>query len=234
MRLQKFLADCGICSRRKAEEHILNGDVCVNGKIVAELGVKIDANKDNVLFKSEPVVMKKDKIYIMLNKPKYCITTAKEQFDRKTVFDYIDIKERIVPIGRLDYDTTGLLIFTNDGELTYKLTHPKNNIKKTYIAKVNGVPTDEKLRRFSGGIMIEGYKTAPSFIKIIDKNIKISTLEISITEGKNRQVRKMCEAIGHSVISLKRISIGKIGLNGLRIGKYKYLTDDEIRYLKNL
>ncbi|WP_250277691.1 pseudouridine synthase [[Clostridium] colinum] len=234
VRLQKFLADCGICSRRKAEEHILLGDVKVNGKIISELGTKIDENKDKVYFKDKLIKLEQKKVYIMLNKPEGCVTTVKEQFDRKIVFDYINIKERVVPVGRLDYDTSGLLILTNDGDLTYKLTHPKHNVKKIYIAKVYGVPSKEKLEKFKTGVIIDGYKTAPADIKILEKNDKYSILKIIITEGKNRQVRKMCEAIGHKVVSLKRIAIEKISIGNLKIGEYRYLTKDEISYLKKI
>lgn len=232
IRLQKFLADCGICSRRKAEELILNKKIKVNGKIVSELGFKINPEKDNVFFENKKVKLYEEKIYIMLNKPTGCVTTAKEQFERKTVFDYIDIKERIVPVGRLDYDTSGLLILTNDGDLTYKLTHPKHNIKKIYLAKVFGVPTKEKMQKFEKGLIIEGYKTAPASIKIIKKDEKTSTLEIIISEGKNRQVRKMCSAIGHNVISLERIAIENLKLGNLKLGEYRKLTNKEINYLK--
>nr|WP_317368675.1 pseudouridine synthase [uncultured Tyzzerella sp.] len=234
MRLQKFLADSGICSRRKAEEHILAGDVLVNNKIVTELGLKVDEKRDKVYFKNKPVKIEQKKVYIMLNKPEGCVTTSKEQFDRKTVFDYINIKERVVPVGRLDYDTSGLLILTNDGDLTYKLTHPKHSIKKVYIAKVYGIPNKEKLERFKNGLIIDDYKTAPASIQILEKDNKYSTLRITITEGKNRQVRKMCDAIGHKVISLKRIEIDKISIGNLKIGEYRYLTNEEISYLKKI
>ncbi len=234
IRLQKYLADCGICSRRKAEEHILRGDVKVNNEVITELGFKVEPKKDKVFFKNEPVVLNKKNIYIILNKPTGCVTTAKEQFSRKTVFDYIDIKERLVPVGRLDYDTSGLLILTNDGELTYKLTHPKHSIKKTYIAKVFGVPKKQELARFREGIVIDGYKTLPAMIKVIKLEGKYSYVQISITEGKNRQVRKMCEAIGHRVIELKRISIDRIKLGDLEEGKYRYMTKEEVKYLKKI
>ncbi len=205
-----------------------------NGSLfISELGFKINPEKDNVFFENKKVKLCEEKIYIMLNKPTGCVTTAKEQFERKTVFDYIDIKERIVPVGRLDYDTSGLLILTNDGDLTYKLTHPKHNIKKVYLAKVFGVPTKEKMQKFEKGLIIEGYKTAPASIKIIKKDEKTSTLEIIISEGKNRQVRKMCSAIGHNVISLKRIAIENLKLGSLKQGEYRKLTNKEINYLKN-
>ncbi len=234
IRLQKFLADCGICSRRKAEEYILSGKVKVNNNIVTELGTKVDEIKDKVYFNDKLVNIEDIKVYIMLNKPEGCVTTAKEQFNRKTVFDYINIKERVVPVGRLDYDTSGLLLLTNDGDLTYKLTHPKHSIKKVYIAKVYGVPNKKKLDTFKKGIIINGYKTLPSNIEILQNDNKYSVLKISISEGKNRQIRKMCEAIGHRVISLKRIAIEKLSIGNLKIGEYRYLNKDEVKYLKKI
>ena len=234
IRLQKFLADCGICSRRKAEEYILSGKVKVNNNIVTELGTKVDEIKDKVYFNDKLVNIENGKVYIMLNKPEGCVTTAKEQFNRKTVFDYINIKERVVPVGRLDYDTSGLLLLTNDGDLTYKLTHPKHSIKKVYIAKVYGVPNKKKLDTFKKGIIINGYKTLPSNIEILENDNKYSVLKISISEGKNRQIRKMCEAIGHRVISLKRIAIEKLSIGNLKIGEYRYLNKDEVKYLKKI
>ncbi len=234
VRLQKFLADCGVCSRRKAEEYILSGKVKVNNNIVTELGTKVDEIKDKVYFNNKLVNIENSKVYIMLNKPEGCVTTAKEQFNRKTVFDYINIKERVVPVGRLDYDTSGLLLLTNDGDLTYKLTHPKHSIKKVYIAKVYGVPNKKKLDTFKKGIIIDGYKTLPSNIEIIEKDNKYSVLKIIITEGRNRQVRKMCEAIGHRVASLKRIAIEDLSIGDLKVGEYRYLTKKEVKYLKKI
>ena len=234
VRLQKFLADCGVCSRRKAEEYILSGKVKVNNNIVTELGTKVDEMKDKVYFNNKLVNIENSKVYIMLNKPEGCVTTAKEQFNRKTVFDYINIKERVVPVGRLGYDTSGLLLLTNDGDLTYKLTHPKHSIKKVYIAKVYGVPNKKKLDTFKKGIIIDGYKTLPSNIEIIEKDNKYSVLKIIITEGRNRQVRKMCEAIGHRVASLKRIAIEDLSIGDLKVGEYRYLTKKEVKYLKKI
>lgn len=173
-------------------------------------------------------------VYIMLNKPEGCVTTVKDQFGRKSVIDYVkDVGERVYPVGRLDYDTSGLLIITNDGELTYRLTHPKHNIEKTYIAEVDKVPDEEAMEKFRNGIIIDGKKTAPAKIKIIKKS-KLTTLNIKIKEGRNRQVRKMCAAIGCNVITLKRIATGKLELGNLEKGKYRYLTDEEIKYIKNL
>lgn len=234
MRLQKYLAEAQVASRRKAEEIILEGRVNVNGKKVTELGTKVESEIDEITVDGKKVEICEKMVYIMLNKPEGCVTTVKDQFGRKSVIDYVkDVGERVYPVGRLDYDTSGLLIITNDGELTYRLTHPKHNIEKTYIAEVDKVPDEEAMKKFRNGIIIDGRKTAPAKIKIIKKG-KLTTLNIKIKEGRNRQVRKMCAAIGCNVITLKRIATGKLELGNLEKGKYRYLTDEEIKYIKNL
>lgn len=234
MRLQKYLAEAQVASRRKAEEIILEGRVNVNGKKVTELGTKVESEIDEITVDGKKVEICEKMVYIMLNKPEGCVTTVKDQFGRKSVIDYVkDVGERVYPVGRLDYDTSGLLIITNDGELTYRLTHPKHNIEKTYIAEVDKVPDEEAMEKFRNGIIIDGRKTAPAKIKIIKKS-KLTTLNIKIKEGRNRQVRKMCAAIGCNVITLKRIATGKLELGNLEKGKYRYLTDEEIKYIKNL
>lgn len=235
VRLQKFLAEAEIASRRKAEEYILDGRVKVNGVVVAELGTKVDEEKDIVEFDNEIVKKNEKNVYIMLHKPEGCVTTAKDQFDRKTVLEYLEnVKERVYPVGRLDYDTSGLLILTNDGDLTYRLTHPKHNVEKTYIAKVKTVPTKEEMQKFERGLYIDGYKTAPAKIFVAKNEGGLVSLKIIIHEGRNRQVRKMCEAINHPVIHLKRIATGKLFLGELKKGEYRYLTNEEIKYLKSL
>ncbi|WP_330381817.1 pseudouridine synthase [Defluviitalea phaphyphila] len=235
IRLQKYLANAGIASRRKAEKYILEGKVKVNGKVITNLGTKINTEKDLVYFNDKKVCVKNKKVYILLNKPENYITTANDQFDRPTVMDLLpSISERVYPVGRLDYNTSGLLLLTNDGELTYKLTHPKHHISKTYIAKVKGIPDENSLNKLRKGIVIDGYKTSPAKIKLVRKFSENSEIEITIYEGRNRQVRKMCEAIGHPVLKLKRIAIGKIFLKDLPLGKYRYLTKEEISYLKKL
>lgn len=233
IRLQKALADAGVASRRKAEEYIKDGKVTVNGKIITELGTKVDCEKDIICYNKEKITKSK-MIYILLNKPEGYVTTAKDQFNRPTVIDLIKIEERIFPVGRLDFDTSGLLILTNDGDLTYKLTHPKHNIKKVYEAKILGIPNKEDIQIFQKGINIEGKKTSPAEFKIIDKNNNIATVLITITEGRNRQVRKMCEYINHPVLKLKRVQEGDIKLGNLKKGHYRVLTDREIKYLKSL
>lgn len=235
IRLQKFLAEAEVASRRKSEQIILEGRVSVNGKVVTELGTKVDTQDDVVCLDGEVIKIKEELIYIMLHKPEGCVTTAKDQFERETVMDYIkDIDARLYPVGRLDYDTSGLLILTNDGDMTYKLTHPKHNIAKTYIAKVAERPTEDELKRFERGLFIDGYKTAPARIFVAKEDERMVSLKIQIKEGRNRQVRKMCETIGHPVKHLKRIATGKLFLGELKKGEYRYLTDEEIKYLKSM
>lgn len=235
MRLQKFMAQCGVASRRKSEELISAGLVKVNGKTIKELGVKIDPDKDVIKLEDKIIRLESKKIYIMLNKPIGYVTTLSDEKDRRVVTDLIEeIKERIYPVGRLDIDTTGLLLLTNDGDMTYKLTHPSNEIKKRYIAIVEGVPTKYELEKFRNGLSIEGKKTAPAEIKIAKRFDDEAILDISIHEGRNRQVKKMCEAINHPVKKLKRINIGELELGGLDIGNWRYLNHEEIDYLKSL
>lgn len=235
IRLQKYLADANIASRRKSEEYILSGRVKVNGNIVTQLGTKVDTFNDIVEVDNKKIVKNEELIYIIFHKPEGCVTTVSDQFERKTVLDYIqDIDARIYPVGRLDYDTSGLLILTNDGELTYRLTHPKHNVEKTYIAKVFGKPTKDEIERFQRGLYIDGYKTAPAKIFVVKSDDNFSSLKIIINEGRNRQVRKMCENINHPVKNLKRIATGKLQLGELKKGEYRLLTKEEIEYLKSL
>lgn len=234
MRLQKYIAEAQVASRRKAEEMILDGRVSVNGKIITELGTKVESDSDVVTVDGKEIHICEKLVYIMLNKPEGCVTTVKDQFNRKSVMDYVsDVKERIYPVGRLDYDTSGLLIMTNDGELTYRLTHPKHNVDKTYIAHVDRKPDERDMEKFRKGIVIDGRKTSEAEIKIV-KEGKLTELEIKIREGRNRQVRKMCAAINCNVVKLKRIATGKLELGELEKGKYRYLDEKEILYLKSL
>ncbi|MCI5680239.1 MAG: rRNA pseudouridine synthase [Bacteroidales bacterium] len=237
-RLQKYLAEAGVASRRKAEELIAQGKVKVNGKVVTQMGMKIDPAKDEVTYLDKKVTTKDTKmVYIMLYKPEGYVTTAKEQFGRPAVMDLIKgVKERIFPVGRLDYDTSGLLLLTNDGDLTYNLTHPKHDVDKTYIAKLYGIPDEGALQKFRRGVVIDGKRTKPAKIQVIDKDKdgRFCTAEIIIHEGRNRQVRKMCEAIKHPVAQLKRVATGDLKLGDLQKGKYRHLTEKEIKYLKKL
>ena len=237
MRINKYIASCGVASRRKAEEIILERRVKVNDKIVEELSFNVDENNDIVKIDDKEIGLSEKDVYIVLNKPEGYITTVKDQFNRPSVIDLLkDIDERVYPIGRLDYETSGLLILTNDGDLTYKLTHPKHEVDKTYVARVKGIPSYEEIKNFEAGLYIEDYKTAPAKIKILDKNEEknYSICEIKIHEGRNRQVRKMCKAINHPVQRLKRVAMGKIRLNDVEIGQYRNLTKDEIAYLKSI
>ena len=235
VRLQKFLANAGVASRRNCEKLILSGYVTVNNKIITELGTKIDEKKDIVKYKGKRINLTEKNIYIMLHKPKNYITTTNDQFNRPTVLDLLpNFNERIFPVGRLDYDTSGLIILTNDGGLTYKLTHPKNNIDKTYVARIKGELTVNELNKLKRGIIIENYKTSPAKVKVLSQNKGYSDVEIIIHEGKNRQVRNMFDAVGHGVTELKRISLGNLNLESLTYGKFRVLNEQEIKYLQNL
>ena len=232
-RLQKFLANAGIASRRKCEELILNGKVEVNGEVVTELGTKV-SDKDIVKYNGKIVKPEEEKVYILLNKPIGYVTTAKDQFDRDTVLDLVKINKRIVPVGRLDMYTSGALILTNDGDFVNMLTHPKNEINKTYNVTVKGNITKEDVENLQNGVEIDdGYITKPAKVKIlkIDEEKNISRIQITIHEGKNRQVRKMCEAINKKVLALHRSKIGDIEVNNLKVGKWRYLTNKEITNL---
>ena len=227
IRLNKYIAECGICSRRKADILIESGKVLVNDIVIKDLGVIIDDTKDQVKVDGKTISKENKYVYIMLNKPKGYVTTNSEQFGRKSVLDLIDTDYRIFPIGRLDMYTEGLLLLTNDGEFANKLMHPKNKVEKTYIANVKGNITKEKTEHLINGVDIGGYITKPAQVRIISKDK--NEIEIKISEGKNRQVRKMCEAVGLKVLNLKRISIGKLNLCNLKVGKYRYLNKNEIR-----
>ena len=229
-RLQKFLANAGVASRRKCEELILEGKVEVNGKTVTELGKKVSI-KDVVKYNGKIVKPEEEKVYILLNKPIGYVTTAKDQFQRETVLDLVKIDKRIVPVGRLDMYTSGALILTNDGDFVNMLTHPKNEVNKTYNVTVKGSITKEELTQLENGVEIDdGYITKPAIVKIlkIDEEKNISRIQITIHEGKNRQVRKMCEAINKKVLALHRSKIDNIEVNNLKIGKWRYLTAKEI------
>ena len=228
MRLQKYLAECGVASRRKAEELISQGRVKVNGETVTQMGKKVSQN-DVVEVDGKLVKMEKRKVYIALNKPVGYISSVKDQFGRKPVMDLVkDIKERIFPVGRLDYDTSGLLLLTNDGDFAYRLTHPKHEIKKVYEADLLGVPSKDDIMRFKNGLWIDDYFTSPADFEILKSDGKTTKVRITIHEGKNRQVRKMCNKIGCPVIRLKRISIGEVSLGDLKEGSWRNLTEREI------
>ena len=231
MRLQKYLATAGIASRRKCEELIVQGKISVNGKIITELGTKVNPEIDKIVYDGKQIENKIEQfVYILLNKPIGVVTTVKDQFHRQSVLDIVKIPQRVVPVGRLDMYTSGALILTNDGQFVYKLTHPKHEITKTYNATVVGKVTEEDVENLKKGVKIEDYTTKPAKVRIlkIDQEKNLSRLEIIIHEGRNRQVRKMCEAIGKKVIALHRSKIGEIAVKDLKIGTWRYLKKSEI------
>ncbi len=239
MRLQKFLSSAGIASRRKCEEFILEGKIKVNGQVVCELGTKIDPSKDEVKYNDKKVeLVKEEHTYILLNKPIGYVTTANDQFGRDTVLDLLKkVNRRVVPVGRLDMFTSGALILTDDGDFVYKVTHPKHEITKTYTVTVRGIVEESEVQKLREGVIIDNdYTTKPADARIIkiDREKNQSRMEIRIHEGKNRQVRKMCEAIGRKVLALHRTKIGDVGVKDLKIGTWRYLTPNEIKsILKN-
>ncbi|HCQ56014.1 MAG TPA: pseudouridine synthase [Clostridiales bacterium] len=232
-RLQKYLAECGIASRRKCEEYITQGKVQVNGKTITELGVKVNPEKDKITFEGKNVKQEERKVYILLNKPIGYVTTSDEQFGRDKVLDLVKVRERVVPVGRLDMYTSGALILTNDGDFVYKVTHPKHEITKTYTVTVKGIIKNEEVEQLRKGVKIDDYTTRPAKVKILktDEEKDISRLEITIHEGKNRQVRRMCESVGRRVIALHRSKIGNIGVKDIELGKWRYLKDFEVKTL---
>lgn len=231
IRLQKYMADCGVASRRKCEEIILLGRVKVNGKTVSELGTKVTSG-DIVMLDDEEIKPVSKKVYIALNKPVGVVTTVSDQFDRPAVTDLVadEIHTRVFPVGRLDYDTEGLLIMTNDGDITYKLTHPKHVVFKTYHAVLNKVPHPKDVERLKNGVVIDGKKTKPAKINWLKDNV----FEIAISEGRNRQIRKMFESIGCNVEALRRIAVGNLTLGNIPLGRWRHLSPAEIDYLKSL
>ena len=232
-RLQKYLAECGIASRRKCEEYITQGKVQVNGKTITELGVKVNPEKDKITFEGKNVKQEERKVYILLNKPIGYVTTSDEQFGRDKVLDLVKVRERVVPVGRLDMYTSGALILTNDGDFVYKVTHPKHEITKIYTVTVKGIIKNEEVEQLRKGVKIDDYTTRPAKVKILktDEEKDISRLEITIHEGKNRQVRRMCESVGRRVIALHRSKIGNIGVKDIELGKWRYLKDFEVKTL---
>lgn len=236
IRLQKFLANAGICSRRKAEEYILEGKVKVNGKIIYELGMKIDPTQDEIIFDNNVVKLENNKVYILLNKPIGYVTTAKEQFGRPAVTNLVKgVKEKVLPVGRLDMYTSGAIILTNDGDFIYRVTHPKYEVEKTYQVTVRGIVTDDEIEKLKNGVKIDNYISGKAKVKVlkIDEAKNISRIQITIHEGKNREVRKMCKAIGKNVIALHRSKIESIDVKNLALGEWRYLRDEEVLRLKN-
>ncbi len=236
MRINKYIASSGICSRRAAEELVTSGKVKINGKPVTALATDVDEENDTVTVDGQKISLVTKLIYIMLYKPKGCICSLSDEKGRKTVFDYLEDfqNKRIFPIGRLDYDTEGLLLLTNDGALSNKLTQPINEISKTYVAKIEGEIEESDLARLRNGVTVDGVKLRRCKIKVLDRNEKFTRLEITIYEGKNREIHKMFETVGKTVAFLKRIKIGDLKLGGLSRGAYRYLTPKEVAYLNSL
>jgi 23S rRNA pseudouridine2605 synthase len=232
VRLQKYMAECGVASRRKCEELIANGLVKVNGDIVTEPGIKVDPSSDKIELKDRKVEIKPErKVYLMLNKPVGYVTTVNDEKGRSTVMDLLkDVPEKIVPVGRLDMYTSGILLFSNDGEFINKITHPSHETTKTYVVKTRGIPTEKDLEKIRKGVKIDEYVTSPAKVELLlkDNENNVSRLRIEIHEGRNRQVRKMVEAVGLSTIALKRESIGSLSLEGLNKGEWRYLTEKEV------
>lgn len=234
VRLQKYMADCGIASRRKSEEMIANGMVKVNGK-VAMIGDKVNPSKDKVSVKGKKLTSatKTKRYYIMLNKPRGYVTTMSDEMGRKCVAELVkDVPARIYPVGRLDRDSEGLLLMTNDGEFTNRVTHPSKHVYKVYRVTVRPAVTEEQLVTLSSGMVIDGRKTAPAEIHVVQREEGRCVLEIILREGRNRQIRKMCEQVGLEVPRLKRIAIGQVKLGGLKSGAWRELTKDEVHRLQ--
>lgn len=227
-RLQKAIAEAGVTSRRKAEQFILAGKVKVNGKVIQELGYKVD-EKDRIEVEGVPITKEK-KVYFLLNKPREMISSVSDEKHRKTVVDLIPCKERIYPVGRLDYDTTGVLLLTNDGEFANILMHPSKEVEKVYIAKIKGILKGEAIKELKQGVLVDGQKVKAERVKVrkIDPKKNTSMVEISIHEGKNHQVKKMFESVGYEVLKLKRERIAFFDLTGLKSGEYRPLTPKEI------
>ena len=232
IRLQKYISECGEASRRAAEEMILAGRVKVGKSVVTELGTKVDPDNVKVYIDGRLIERVRKKFYIALNKPKGYITTVSDQFDRHTVMELTeDLNERLFPVGRLDYDSEGLLFLTNDGDFMQTVTHPSKRINKTYKAVVKGNPDPLSLAKLKKGIILDGKKTAPAQVQLTKSLENTSELTITISEGRNRQVRRMCEEIGHEVLKLTRTSIGGVKLGNLPRGKWRHLTDGELQTL---
>ncbi|MHA8137927.1 pseudouridine synthase [Lactobacillaceae bacterium Scapto_B20] len=236
-RLQKVMAKAGVASRRKSEAIIAAGRVKINGQVVTELGTKVKAS-DEVKVDEVPI-SREQPVYYLLYKPRQVISTVDDEKDRKTVMDYFpEVSERIYPVGRLDYDTAGLLLMTNDGDLDNRLTHPKYEINKVYVAKVTGMPSNEELKRLRLGVVIDGKKTAPAKTKVLETpnnyQVKNAVIQLTIHEGRNHEVKKMFEAIGHPVKKLSRVQYGFLTLGNLKPGEYRPLKKVEVDRLREI
>jgi len=231
-RLQKIIARAGIASRRAAEEMILNGRVMVDGQTITELGGKYDSSRQKICVDGKPLTLAEKKVYYLLNKPKGYLSTAKDERGRRTVLDLLpEVSERVYPLGRLDNNTEGLLLISNDGDLMNGLLHPRYKVNKTYVARVAGIPTEKSLDKLRQGIKLEDGMTAPAVVKMLETSDSEAKVEITIHEGRNRQVRRMFAAIGCDVRALKRVKFAGLTLKGVKRGHYRPLTDEEITEL---
>lgn len=231
IRLQKAISDSGFCSRRKAEEYIINGKVLVNGQKITELGSKV-SEKDEIIVDGN-ALSKQDKEYYVFYKPRGVICSTKDDKKRKTVIDFFNSNKRLYPVGRLDYDTTGIILITNDGEFSNMILHPKNNIPKVYIAKLEGIIDGASIKKIKEGTVVDNIKCIPDRVKLksIDKNSNTCIVEITIHDGKNHEIKKIFESVGYNVIKLKRESIGFLNLQGLTSGEYRRLSIKEVKQL---
>ena len=231
-RLQKIIARAGIASRRAAEEMILNGRVTVDGQTITELGGKYDSSRQKICVDGKPLTLAEKKVYYLLNKPKGYLSTAKDERGRRTVLDLLpEVRERVYPLGRLDNNTEGLLLISNDGDLMNGLLHPRYKVNKTYVARVAGVPSEKLLDKLRQGIKLEDGMTAPAVVKMLETSDNEAKVEITIHEGRNRHVRRMFAAIGCDVRALKRVKFAGLTLKGVKRGHYRPLTDEEITEL---
>lgn len=233
-RLQKILSKAGLASRRHAEKLIVEGRVEVNGVVVTKLGFKADPRGDHIKVDGKPIAPFGSRVYLIMNKPKGCVTTLNDPLERPTIRDYLHgERRRVYPVGRLDFDSEGLLILTNDGELHHRLTHPRYGIPRTYQVKVKGIPESGEIERMINGIPLDDGVTLRARVRLVKKLKRNSWMRLTVYEGRNRLIKRMCDAISHPVISLKRIRYGPLALGDLRPGEYRYLTPEEIEKLKD-
>ena len=233
IRLNKYLAQAGVVSRREADRLITRGDIQVNGRVIRELGCRIDPSRDKIVFRGSEVSGKKKHVYVMVNKPRGYIVTTKDPLNRPHVLNLLPpLGRRIYPVGRLDADSEGLLVLTDDGELAYRLTHPRFQIPKVYLVKVKGHPGQEKIFRLEKGILIEGKKTSPASLEFITGKGTRSLFQMTIREGRKREIRRMFASVGHEVVELKRVQVGSLRLGDLKKGRWRFLRPNEIHRLK--
>jgi pseudouridine synthase len=232
-RIQKILAKAGIASRREAERIVIEGRVMVNGKVVDKLGFKADPSKDHIKVDGKRLVRLEPNVTLLLNKPRGYVSTVKDPEGRPTVMDLLkNVKWRVYPVGRLDFDAEGLLLLSNDGDLTNLLSHPKSSIPRIYLVKTRGIPEEERLTRLKNGVMLEDGKAQAVSVRILAQKEKNSWIQVVVTEGRNHLVKRMFSAIGHPVLKLKRVGFGPIQLRDLPIGQFRYLTREEIERVK--